>query len=295
MAHIIELEGYTEAPGQGHRHISWSQYRIWKECQHRHWLLYHEGIKKIEPTKWTDFGSSIHYTAEDYYKLILENKTPNFSLESKFENYFSDLLIKNHKDYKESQKIKSQEVDEMIFSGKECISELIEFIDTEDELKGYKPYKVEYEINDQISENEEIKDWKFKGFVDLILKKENEEKYFLLDYKTCSWGWGKDKTTNPLTMGQIHAYKHFWKKNNPQINDLKDIKIGYILVKRTAKKTKRIQLLKTSAGEKTINKIIIDLEKMAKSFQKSSHFKNGVINSACDNCMFFATKHCPSN
>lgn len=272
-----------------HRHISWSQYRIWKECQHLHWLQYHDNLKLFEPSKYMDFGSSVHYTAEDVFKLQLEGKDLDFDPQYRFVEHMNETIGQNHQSYSPQWAITPEELDTMLHSGKECVLELIDFIRLDPEFKGWEVYAVEQDIDLPISDD--MPEWRFKGFIDLVLKKDN--KYYLLDYKTCSWGWGKDKTQNPLYMGQIHAYKHYFMKMHPEIESTRDVKLGFVLVKRTGKKGSRIQLLKTSAGEKTLGHIEDELKTMARTFQKEIHMKTGRMNNACDNCSFFNTEHCP--
>ena len=47
--------------------------------------------------------------------------------------------------------------------------------------------------------------------------------YYILDWKTCSWGWRSDKKRDQLTTYQLTLYKHYFaKKHNI---DPKNIKI----------------------------------------------------------------------
>lgn len=262
---------------------------MWKECQHLHWLQYHDGLKLFEPSKYMDFGSSVHFTAEDVFNSMLEGKELDFEPTYRFIEHMNETVGKNHKSYNPDWAITPEELDEMIHSGKECVNELIEFILNDPEFEGWSIHSVEQDLDIPISDS--IPGWKFKGFIDLILKKDN--KYYILDYKTCSWGWGKDKTQNPLYMGQLHAYKHFFMKMHPEIENTRDVKLGFVLVKRTGKSGKRIQILKTSAGEKTLNNLEKELTSMARAFEKNIHMKTGRLNNACQKCSFFNTEHCP--
>lgn len=273
-----------------HRHISWSQYRMWKECQHLHWLQYHDKLKVFEPSKYMDFGSSVHYTAEDVFNLSLEGKEVDFDLEYRFVEHMNETIGKNHPHYNPDWAITPEELDVMLHSGKECVTELIDFIRNDPEFEGWEVFSVEEDLELPLSDS--MPEWKFKGFIDLVLKK--GKKYYLLDYKTCSWGWGRDKTQNPLYMGQIQAYKHYFMKQHPEIESTRDVKLGFVLVKRTGKAGKRIQLLKTSAGEKTLGNIETELTSMARAFEKGMHMKTGRYDTkACTRCSFFNTEHCP--
>lgn len=279
----------SKKSGQDHRYISWSQYKIWEKCQHSHWLQYHDGHKLFEPNKFTDFGSAVHETAEDYFGLILEGQEPDFNPEKRFSEHLLKIVGENYELYPEKWKFQGSEIEEMVYAGKNCSKELIEFILSDEEFQGWKVHAVEYDLDIPISDN--IPEWKFKGYIDLVLEKDG--KYYLIDYKTCSWGWGRDKTTDPLVMGQIQAYKHFWMKTHPEIKSTRDVKIAYVLVKRTAKDGKRIQVLKSSAGPKKLAEIQKNIEKMAKTFQKGVHEKTGRLNNQCLDCAFYNSEKCP--
>ena len=82
------------------------------------------------------------------------------------------------------------------------------------------------------------KNLKFKGFIDGIIKVPKKRGtghvYWIIDWKTSgAWGWRRDKKQDLGMTAQLILYKHFWaKKHNI---DLKDIRCGFILLKRGGK------------------------------------------------------------
>ena len=45
----------------------------------------------------------------------------------------------------------------------------------------------------------------FKGFIDLVIKTP-DQKYHVIDWKTCSWGWDSKKKTDRIINYQIKQY-----------------------------------------------------------------------------------------
>ena len=67
-------------------------------------------------------------------------------------------------------------------------------------------------------------------------KVEINEGAFSLSYKTTSWGWNKFKKSDKLIALQLQLYKYFWsKKHNVSKDEQKNIKLCFLLLKRTAK------------------------------------------------------------
>ena len=52
-------------------------------------------------------------------------------------------------------------------------------------------------------------EYKFKGFIDLILK-DGDGHYHVIDWKTCSWGWNARKKNDTLYTRQLVFYKHYY-------------------------------------------------------------------------------------
>jgi hypothetical protein len=86
---------------------------------------------------------------------------------------------------------------------------------------------------------------------------------------------------------QLILYKHFWaKKHNI---DLKDIRCGFVLLKRAGKKGKVCELVKVSVGPKTLNRGIKIMKNMINSVNKKLFLKN---RNSCKFCPYYKTKHC---
>ena len=127
-------------------------------------------------------------------------------------------------------------------------------------------------------------DYNFKGFVDLILKK--DDKYILIDWKTCSWGWDTAKKSDPMTTYQLTYYKNYFSKKHNI--DTKNIETYFILLKRTAKKN-NVEVVRVTSGPKKTENSLKLLENAVINIEKGIQIKNRLN---CKYCKFYKTEHC---
>ena len=170
-------------------HISFSELRNWKQCAFYHKLTYIDKIAGFVGNEYTAFGRAIHDSCE---KLLLEGdngKMYGFFME-KFEKEIEDLLIKE-------VELKQDLVDQMTTQGEN----ILPFI-----LPQIQEYFGDFEV---VSTEEQLMvplgndvDYKFKGFVDLVVKTP-DGKYHIIDWKTCSWGWDSRKKAEPMVTYQL--------------------------------------------------------------------------------------------
>ena len=52
-------------------------------------------------------------------------------------------------------------------------------------------------------------EYDFKGFIDLVIKTK-DEKYHVIDWKTCSWGWDSRKKSDKMISYQLTFYKYYF-------------------------------------------------------------------------------------
>jgi hypothetical protein len=275
--------------------ISWSQYRLWKNCPHKHWLIYREDEPRDPPSKFTDYGTCIHNTAEDWFREIQSGLVPDFDIPHRFLMHFMNIAMPNqlNKVYSPLQAFKKDELAEWVRAGKESCIELIQFIENKYLKNGWEVFSPEHDLLTPLDE-EHHKDYYFNGFVDLILRK--GDKFKILDYKSCSWGWGKDKTSDPNVIGQVQAYAHFFFKQHPElVKDIENIETSYILVKRTVSTGFRIEELGVQVTDSVIEEILNNFRNMIDHLEKGTHPYWGTINGECSSyggCKFAGTPKC---
>ena len=128
-------------------------------------------------------------------------------------------------------------------------------------------------------------DKKFKGFIDLVIKTP-DQKYHIIDWKTCSWGWDMKKKSDKIINYQLTMYKHFFaQKHNVDKNN---IETYFALLKRTAKKD-NVEIFRVTSGEKKTNNCLSLLEKSVINIEKGITVKNRL---SCKYCKFYQTENC---
>ena len=127
--------------------------------------------------------------------------------------------------------------------------------------------------------------WHLKGFIDLVIKTE-DDKYHILDWKSCSWGWDAEKRSDKLVTYQLTLYKKFFcKKHNI---DPKNVETHFGLLKRTAKENK-VEIFRVSSGTRKSNNATKLLTDGCRSIKAGLKVKN---RKSCQRCDFYQTEHC---
>lgn len=259
----------------GKPHVSFSEMRDWQDCSFRHKLKYIEKVEEDIPGVHLDFGTSVHAACENYLKTKqMDRKIFLTCLKSLWEEHQKkcpdEFTLKAFKDF--GQQGMSILADVPIWFDKQFPE--WEYVDAEHSL---------YEPLDGYPHA-------FKGFIDVVIRVPNargKKLYWLLDWKTCSWGWTIDKKNDPQVKSQLVLYKNFWsiKENiNP-----KDVRCGFVLLKRTAKSGMHCELVTTSVGDVTTNRSLKVINNMVTSIKRGIAIKN---RNACTFCSYLNTPHC---
>ena len=128
-------------------------------------------------------------------------------------------------------------------------------------------------------------DIKFKGFIDLVIKTP-DQKYHVIDWKTCSWGWDAKKKGDKYITYQLTLYKKFFcQKHNV---DPKLVETHFALLKRTAKKD-NVEIFRVTSGPRKVENATNLLTNALIHISKQHHVKD---RRSCKNCEFYKTKHC---
>jgi hypothetical protein len=265
-------------------HISFSEIKSWKECSWRHKLSYIDKVDVFEPSPYLDFGTAVHEGCE----TILESSTVD-----------KGKLLKDIDDAWEKHGFDDQNWVEKqpgwykyhpVETWKEWASNMWdavpEFLD--ETFPGWEVVKAEEELYEEIPD----KPVKFKGFIDAVIKvpKKRGEgyNYWILDWKTAqSYGWRKEKKQDITMTAQLILYKHFWSKKHSV--ELKDIRCGFILLKRGGKPGRICELVTVSVGPKTLQRGVKIMNNMISSVSRGMFLKN---RNSCRFCTFKDTDYC---
>ena len=272
-------------------HVSYSEIRNWKECPFRHKLIYIDKMVKDEPSPYLSYGTAVHAALEDY----LETKQMNTSIatdqikeEWQKHGFDSPEWIKAQADHRASEGWKPKAhnyLGEWLEWAENSLNDIPKFLDSE--FDEWETVSAEEELYEFV----EGCDIFFKGFIDALLKVKikGKEYYYVLDWKTAGdKGWFASKRRDILTWAQIALYKSFWMRKNDL--DTKQVKCGFVLLKRGGKPGSTCELVKVSVGPKAEQNALSIMRSMVKTVRRGIFLKN---RNSCRFCEFKNTQQCP--
>ena len=253
--------------------ISYSEFKNWTECPYRHKLIYVDKLPYFSGNEYTAFGTAVHKACEE--------KIPNKEIDaySIFEETFlEELKILKQEDHKFNNSL----ITEMRKQAKPICDNI--FSSVLEQFGQFQVVSIEEELLEDIDDFDSY-GRKFKGFIDLVIKTP-DNKYHIIDWKTCSWGWDSKKKADKIVNYQLTMYKHFFSKKYNI--DPKNIETYFALLKRTAKNNNVEIFRVTSGSKKTINCLSM-LEKSVINIEKGMAVKNRL---SCKYCKFYKTENC---
>lgn len=268
----------------GKKHVSFSEVKAWKECSWRHKLYHIDKIDEFdEPSPYLFFGTCVHEGAE----AILEGKEINRDkllktmcdawLEHGFENpeWYS----------KQPSWYKHVPLNEWVNWVTNIWNDIPKFLDSE--FPDWEYIKAE----EPLYENIENKNLSFKGFIDGVIgitNKRGHKKVLIIDWKTSnSYGWRREKKQDILMIAQLALYKFYWSQKHDV--PLKDIRCGFVLLKRGGKPGNTCEFVPISVGPKTLAKSLKMVNDMISAVRRGIFLKN---RNSCKFCQFKDTKYC---
>ena len=260
-------------------YISFSELATWMECSTKHYLKYIKNIRLDGPTEHTEFGQIIHDCLESY---LSEREMPDTAVAvCELDHRFSSLP--------NAKSLKPKDWQEQIGPILDSVPAFME-----EKFPGWEFVGAEVELLEEI----EGFPRKFHGYIDGIIrvpkkirkgatKRPEGYDYYIIDWKTTSWGWTADKKIDPKKTFQLVLYKYFWSKkmNIP----LSQIKTGFVLLKRTAKTPERCEYIPVSVGPVAMSKAMETLTTALVSMKKFLFTKE---TGSCRMCKYYKTEHC---
>ena len=258
-------------------HVSYSELKEWVVCPWKHKLNYIDRVNEFKGNEYTAFGSALHTVCES---LVLNKPEDPKKL---FQEEFLNNLKVLKKDVPELV-LREQMITDMRKQGEKLTDYVLPA------LKQYfGSFKI-FGVEEKLYEAMEDQKYDFKGFIDLVVRT-NDDRYHVIDWKTCSWGWDNRRKSEKMVTYQLTLYKHFWcKKHNI---DPKEVDTHFALLKRTASKN-LVELFKVSSGAKKTQNALKLLNKAIYNIKKSHHIKNRL---SCYGrygvCEYYKSEHCP--
>ena len=275
----------------GKPHVSYSEVRCWKECPYRHKLLYIDKIGVDEPSPYLSYGTALHDGIENFLKtgtMDIDTVLKNIRGEWSKHGFDSDEWIAAQAAHrkKEGWKPKAHDyLDSWLEWATNSLEELPIFL--KEEFGEYEVISAE----EQLYEFFPGYDIFFKGFIDALIKVNlrGKEYFYVIDWKTAGdKGWYASKRRDILTWAQIALYKSFWMHKNNL--GTKEVKCGFVLLKRGGKPSQTCELVKVSVGPKAEENALSILRSMIKTVRRGIFLKN---RQSCRFCEFKNTTVCP--
>jgi len=270
----------------GKPHVSFSEVKNWKECPYRHKLLYIDKIENSEPSPFLDFGTAVHEGCENIIEgkeLPREKLLTNIREAWKKYDFDNPEWIARQPDwYKKSY----APLDEWCQWAENMWDEVVPFLDKE--FPGWQIHKAEEDLYEPIAG----KSISFKGFIDGVIKvpkkRGSGHEYWIIDWKTAGkGGWRSEKKQDFLMQLQLVLYKYYWAQKHDIPHN--QIRCAFVTLGRGAKKGKVCQLVKVSAGPKTLAKGVKVLNSMITGVNRKLYLKN---RESCKYCPYHNTEHC---
>lgn len=268
-------------------HTSFSELTVHEECSWKHMLVYVKKLGNDKGNIHTAYGKMIHSNIESY---LLNSVEPMQTEEQKVEEKqkFLEALKETELEYKD------EEVEDYFQAAVRALSAFPEWF-----KRNYPDAEVVGVEIPLFEEVPELKNRFFKGYIDCVLKlpkkprkgskKPAEGHYYLvIDWKTTSWGWTREKKQDFAKLKQLAFYKHYLsqKYNVPY----SDIKCSFVLVKRIVKpESEPFEIVPVSLGDGSITKALESLKKHLSILNKKLYLKN---RNSCKYCQFKRTSDC---
>lgn len=231
---LKEIKGYepvTLDPESGHKHISYSQLSMFNRCPHQWKLAYKEKLQIYKESIFTLFGTAFHETIQEYFEKYY-NESVKSAEELDVEKLLQVQMLENYEKGKEKNGGEhfstAQELGEFYGDGVAILKEWKKKKGGFISKRGW--HLVGIEIPILLPPEEEYAPVHFKGFIDAVLYDEETDLFKIIDFKTSTRSWSKDKKKDVMTQNQLILYKEFFSR---QFNIPKEkIEVSFIIVKR---------------------------------------------------------------
>ena len=281
--------------------ISYSQTLSYNTCPHQWSLNYVKGLQVYKPSIHTVFGTALHETLQEWLTVLYED-----TIKKATELDLSSLLLDNMYSIYAQERIKnnnehfstSEELLEFHSDGVEILKYVKQKRSTYFSTKYTKLVGVEIPLVYTIGRN-----IFFKGYIDIVLYDEQDDKYIILDIKTSTSGWNEYAKKDDKKLAQLLLYKEFLAKQFAI--DVDNIDVKYFIVKRKVPAdpeypamARRVQefappsgRIKRGQATSALTRFIVDaFNEEGKYIDKQ--YEQTPSKSSCMFCAYKGTEHC---
>lgn len=247
------------------KHVSFSQYSMFRSCPHQWYLSYVKELNPKKPSVHTTFGTAFHETVQHYLQVMYDTsatEADKIHLPTYFKTKFVEL-------YRETSK-------EGHYSTAEELQEF--YLDAEAILDFFKRKRnlffskknttlIGIEVPIYMPVVEGIENVNFKGYIDLVLYDKTVDKYTIYDIKTSTRGWSDYEKRDDVKISQILLYKKMFSKlrNIPE----EKIDVQFFIVRRKINENleyppSRVQEFIPANGTRKLNEALTGLQTFVK-------------------------------
>jgi hypothetical protein len=263
-------------------------------------LHYVKGLQEYKPSIHTVFGTAFHETLQDWLVVLYEDsvkKAMEVGLEANLLEKMQTIYSQEKEKYGEHFSTPEQ-LTEFWHDGIEILKYIKRKRSSWFSSKSTKLVGVEVPLIHKIADNVF-----FKGYIDIVLYDEQDDRYIILDIKTSTSGWNEYAKRDDKKLAQLLLYKQFLSKQF-QI-DVAKVDVKYFIVKRKVPidpdypaMGRRVQEFVPPSGKIKIGQATTALSKFIQdAFDDKGHYvdKDYEQRPSKSNCMFCSykgTEHC---
>ena len=214
-----------------HKVLSYSQYSLYTQCNHRWYLDYVKKLKSFQPSVHLTFGTSFHEVLQEYIKTMYEDSAKKADQIS-IRELLTDRMYANYKEELSKNGNKHFMVIEQFYEFLEDGVVILEWLRRHrgEYFKVQDHELVGIEIPLQQVITEEIPNVLLIGSIDLIIRSKKTGKYYIYDIKTSTHGWNDKDKRDTSKVNQVLFYKRFYSKEFNVAED--DIEVQFFIVRR---------------------------------------------------------------
>jgi hypothetical protein len=251
------------------------------ECLLKFKLSWIDRLQRSPDNEFNIFGKCLHTVCE---AQLFESREPSGITMEDWKKDFAKMFRRSLLELP-TLRFSASELREFKEQGYNLIEQSLPEFDRFFQDKGkWRLVSIEEQLYEPIPEFE-LDKVNFKGFIDVVI--EAGGVFYIMDLKSCGWGWDSRKKSDTLITYQLAYYKHFWSKKN--YVPTKNIETYFVLLKRTAPKN-NIEFVRVPVGDRKMRNAVEYAVKVLKNAYAGNFFKNKL---ACQYCPYAKTEYCP--
>lgn len=280
--------------------ISYSQTLSYSTCPHQWSLHYIKGLQEYKPAIHTVFGTAFHETLQDWLTVLYQDtvkRAMEMDLEALLLKKMQIIYAQENEKYGEHFST-SEQLEEFYEDGIQILKYIKQKRSIFFSSKYIKLVGVEVPLVYKLSNNVF-----FKGYIDIVLYDEQDDRYIIIDIKTSTSGWNSYAKKDDKKLAQLLLYKEFLAKQFEI--DVNKVDVKYFIVKRKVPLDpeypamgKRVQEFVPPSGKikrgqaiTALDKFILDaFDQDGKYVDKDYEQKPSKSN--CMFCTYKGTEHC---